>query len=206
QEDIETARAKTNYKNMEISTSPASVRFLNQGMGVDSGGIGKGYALDRALAMMQMFPIQSATLNFGGEILYWSQEAQKKTVGIRDPLRQQTMRETWVLTISTSATAVSTSANYERSVRASDSKSKWGHLLDPRSGRPVENGVRSVTVVSESATEADALSTAIFVLGLAEGTRFIEAQNLMSLILYEQNGKLRSYYSRNWKKLAAKVG
>lgn len=199
---IDRAREKVNYKNLKISTSAQTVQYAVEGMGIDTGGVGKGFALDKALAKIRQYPAQSAALNFGGEILYWSQKPELKSVGIKNPLEPETFWKTVKLKIESSG--ISTSANYERYVTVtSTSGKKLSHILDPKTGRPVESKVRSVTVISPNATDADAFSTAIFVMGLEEGKTFSNGLREDGvLILYEPEDKsLQSFESENWKKL-----
>lgn len=196
---------KVNYKNLEVYRSDNSVRFLVEDMGLDTGGIGKGYALDMALERIRELPVDSAVLNFGGEILYWSKDARERMIAVRNPLdKNRVWRSIFFKTYPATAAAVSTSGNYERFFIFKDKGKgrRIGHILDPVTGMPVDHEVRSVTVVSPNAMEADALSTAIFIMGLEKGRRFAEKlQDHWVLILYENDdGTLGSFMSSEWKK------
>ena len=203
---IDRAKLKVNYRNLEIYSSDRSVRFLVRGMGIDTGGIGKGYALDRALEKIKSFPLKSVAMNFGGEILYWSREPGERTVAVTDP---EDPEKTWgnlsVRIAGSAVVAVSTSASYERFVTVEDGSAtkKLGHILDPKTGEPVDHEVRSVTVVSKNAAEADAFSTGIFVMGLEEGKKFAQKRkDILVLILYKnKEGNLESFMSEEWKNL-----
>lgn len=189
--EAELARLKVNHKNLEIYATEPSVRFLVEGMGVDAGGIGKGHALDRALEKMKGGPIERAVLNFGGEILYWSREPSERLVAVRDPVRPGKIWKSLFLKIPAStSSAVATSGNAERP----------GHLLDPRTGRPAEGRIRSATVVAPDAVTADALSTALFVMGLEEAKDFSRRfPDYWVLLLYEKpGGGLSSFMSGGW--------
>ncbi len=201
---ITKARYKSSYKHLEIYQSDNTVRFLREGCGVDTGGIGKGYALDKALKKMRASGIQSATLNFGGEILYWPLEKIDPKVAVKDPLEPAKIWETFSIAgFSTGTAAVSTSANYERFITAdAGGKNKvLGHLLNPKTGEPVKNGIQSVTALSKDGTRADALSTALFVMGLGEAQQFLKLHpEDWALILYQDSATIKSFSQGGWKK------
>ncbi len=193
--EIQSGRSKVGAQNLNFSFQDKILRFKVQGMGLDTGGIGKGYALDRALEKMEKFPILSATLNFGGEILYGSTSAQKREIKIRNPLSPEKDWGRITFSVEPKGAAVSTSGNYERFVTAEGQTKKIGHILNPKTGAPVQNELRSVTVIAPTATVADALSTAIFVMGLEESKKFLQKQEgISALLLYlSKEGDLESY-------------
>lgn len=175
EEEIEKVRAKVGWKNLELSTTTRIVRFLVEGMGIDTGGIGKGYALDKALEKITGLDIESVTLNFGGQILFWSKEPKQQKIAIKNPLKPDKIWKKITLEKCPQFSA-STSGNYE----------KGRHILNPKTGIPVETPLRSVTVISQNATEADAYSTAIFAMDLQEGLNFTNSQKEIGVInLYE---------------------
>lgn len=202
--EIQSAKDKVGYQNLNFSYQNKTFRFNIKGMGLDTGGIGKGYALDRALEKMKKFPIQSATLNFGGEILYWSETAQKREAEIRNPLSSENVWRQITFSIDPKGVAVSTSGNYERFVTLEGKNKKIGHILNPKTGEPVDNELRSVTVLAPTATIADAYSTAFFVMGLEESKNFLKKQeDVSALLLYlSKKGELESFlYSNPQQKL-----
>jgi thiamine biosynthesis lipoprotein len=124
---------------------------------IDEGGFGKGAALDQALNSLRESGIESASLNFGGQLAFIGED--ERVVPIANPQDRMDV----VLELRVAGGSVATSANTERS----------GHLLDPRTGRPAKD-FGSVTVWASSALAADALSTALFVLGPREGCALAE--------------------------------
>lgn len=149
------ARGLVGWPGLTVDREARTARLAHAGMGVDLGGIGKGYALDRAAAVLERQGATSALLNFGGELLALG---AGETVTIADPAQ----RLTPVVELPVANAAVSTSGQSERGFTAGGMR--YGHILDPRTGRP-SPATASVTVVGASGTRADALSTALLVMG-----------------------------------------
>lgn len=129
------------YRLLALDGKARTATFLAEGLRVDFGGIGKGLALDRAAEKMRAAGATAGFLNFGGQILAFGRSYPVRIPGRERPLRL-------------SSASVSTSGNSERP----------GHIVSPFTGKPVLGG-GSTTVVAPNATEADAWSTALFVLG-----------------------------------------
>jgi thiamine biosynthesis lipoprotein len=158
----EAARARVGWQRLRLDRG-RKVAQLENGAAVDLGGIGKGFALDRAAERLRALGVDSALLNFGGELCAFGPaiDATRQrgwTVTLADP----TDRLRPVASLVLERGAVSTSSQGERGFIAGGRH--YGHVLDPRSGLPVESRA-SVTVVASSATRADALSTAFLVAG-----------------------------------------
>jgi thiamine biosynthesis lipoprotein len=204
--EIGEALKKIGYRNLELSPAGRKVRFLKQGMGVDTGGVGKGYAMARSMDAALRFPVESVTINFGGKIFYWSRVPAETELAVRNPLRKDSVWERFSVTVDSRGYSVSTSGNYERPVEISTAPRKTvGHILDLSTGRPIEGPVRSVTVISKDIVRADGLSTGIFAMGFEKGRKFAErSKDDGILILYEAPGKgLMSYASPGWTKWTA---
>lgn len=204
-------KEKVNYKNIEFSTAAKTFRFLKTGMGLDTGGVGKGYALDKTLEKITNLKINSATLNFGGEILYWCKTPCEKKFSIKNPLNPEKSWQAFKIKKNSKSYAISTTANYERFITAlsqDGKKIKLSHILNPQTGWPVNNEIESVTVIGKNALDADILSTAIFVMGLKKGKEFSESLKQEAVyILYrnkESNKNLKIFESRLWRKICMK--
>ena len=150
------ARAKVGWRRLSLDRARHTAR-LDDGAALDLGGIGKGFALDRAAERLRIAGADAALLNFGGELLAYG-GGGGWPVSIAHPAR----RLQPVVSLVVSRGAVSTSSQGERGVRVHGRR--FGHVLDPRTGLPVESRA-SVTVVAASATRADAVSTALLVGG-----------------------------------------
>jgi len=201
QKDIDKARFKVDYRYLEIYESDNTVRFLVEDAGMDVGGIGKGYALDRTLKKVRTRKIRSAVFNFGGEILYWSLKGAEegRKISVKNPLQPDRIWKIFSIAEfpgGGDAAGVSTSANYERYVTVESGK-KLSHILNPKTGWPVENEIRSVTVISASGARADALSTGLFAMGLEKVKEFSAShpQDWVLILYQEGSGPLKSFSS-----------
>lgn len=162
----EEALKRTGWKKIFVERHQqggVGVCFSASGMQLDFGGIAKGFAVDLACERLASAGFDDFMVNLGGNIRVWGKPGKgRKTwrVAIRDPEHpDRTTGETIELE---SGQAVATSGSYERYVEIGGRR--YSHIIDPRTGRPVEKG-GSVTVVSGSAAKADAWSTAFFVQG-----------------------------------------
>ena len=130
---------------------------------VDLGGIAKGYAVDRAAEILARAGVTSATINAGGDMrLVGARPERPWRIGVQHPRRPGEVYA--ILTLP--ASAVVTSGDYERFFE--EGGRRYHHLLDPATGYPAQ-GIQAVTVVAEEAALADALSTAVFILGVEKG-------------------------------------
>ena len=168
-DELREAMSRVGTDKLDLDPTQRTVRFRVPEMEINLGSIGKGYALDRAAEVMLEHGIehyllhggQSSVLARGSRGRFSSPEAASREgwwIGIRHPLRpNQRIAEVRVLNqaLATSGSAVQFFLHQGR---------RYGHILDPRTGRPAE-GTLSTTVVASTAAEADALSTACYVLG-----------------------------------------
>ena len=158
--ELAEAMALVGYEGVEISGG--AVTFRTDGMGVDLGGIGKGYAAGKLNTLLREAGITSGWISLGGNIRTIGAKAggQPWIIGIADPDDPAAYR----CTVAVTDRAVVTSGDYQRCF-TQDGR-RWHHILDPKTGWPAESALRSVTIVSSDDTLADGLSTALFVMGL----------------------------------------
>ena len=159
-EAIRAARILTGIDRLELDAD--SARFTQPGMRIDLGGIAKGFAVDRCYDAITAQQPLNLIVNLGGNLRVHGTATSRRSwnIGVQHPFeKDQTLG---VLTLQ-SGMALATSGNYERFIILNGKR--YTHIIDPRTGRPVE-GMAGVTVLSSTATEADALSTALFVLGI----------------------------------------
>ena len=139
------------------------------GMILDLGGIAKGYAVDCAVKKLKESGVQSCLINAGGNIYaLGSNYGHPWKVAIKNPRGGGTLQDY----INLSDIAVATSGDYEQYFNAG--KKRYAHIFNPKTGYPTQSGLASVTVVAPDATTADALSTAIFVLGKQKGETLLK--------------------------------
>jgi len=180
------------WRHVRVRRLSRTVRFDTPGVGLDLGGIGKGIALDAAASVLRRLGVRRALLDFGGQVLAMGRpvDGDLWRIGIADPVD----RERAVSVLGIEDASLSTSSNSERFVETS--QGRVGHILDPASARPAAfEG--SVTVAAADATSADALSTALFVMGPVRGVEWAEARRLAVLYLWrDAAGSLRSKGTR----------
>ncbi len=165
------------YNDIEVSAEKA--RFKKAGMAVDLGGIGIGYAVDRAIDFLRKRGVQSALVDGGGEVRALGRKKDNLSwrVGIRDPFRKSEFTDV----IDLDNRAMSTSGNYEKN-----------HIVNPKTGS-FSDGLLSATVISGDALTSDALSTAVYVLGEVEGLKLIEkTPNTEGLLVTKSGAVLRA--------------
>ncbi|NLT57954.1 MAG: FAD:protein FMN transferase [Clostridiales bacterium] len=169
--ELAAALALVGQVRPELDPAAGTAYLPLPGMSVVLGGIAKGYACDRAALLLREAGVGHALLDLGGNIyaLGTRPDGEPWRVGIRSPLIGE--REA-IGALPAADLAVVTSGAYERFFIEEDRL--YHHILDPATGRPVDNGLLSVTVVRADATLADALSTACFVLGLERGMQLLE--------------------------------
>ena len=160
--------------------------ILPEGMGIDLGAIAKGYTSARLMDVFVSYDIASAIVSLGGNVqaLGNKPDGTKWRVAVEDPFSEEGDSYAGILEITDQA--VITSGAYERYFEQ-DGK-RYHHIIDPATGYPAENGLASVTVVSQDGALADALSTALFVMGKDKALAYWkEHADEFNVILIEDN-------------------
>lgn len=145
---------------------------------IDLGSAGKGIALDKVKSYLSDKKISSAVVSVGGSVLLYGKGSFN--VGVRDPWGEAGRS---VMTVKLGAGCVSTSGSYERYFEQGGKR--YHHILDPDTGLPVENGLVSVTVISDSGLLSDTLSTACFVLGAEGGAKLAAKYGCEAIFITE---------------------
>jgi len=174
------AMSRTGTRFIALDRERRTVRYLRPGLEINLGGIGKGYALDRAAELLRgEWGIDSALLHGGRSsvLAVGTPPGQDRgwPVAIKHPWEDQRLG-TLYLTDAAVGTSAATFQHFDYNGR------KLGHLLDPRTGWPAE-GVQQVSVVATTAAEADALSTAFFVLGVEPTIRFCKTRPEIGVVI-----------------------
>jgi thiamine biosynthesis lipoprotein len=170
--EIKSVLPAVGYAGLILNGRIKSAALERTGQSVDLGGIGKGYAADKVIGIFKKFGVTSAYTNYGGNVatIGTKPDGSPWHVGIQHPRQTDGL----IGVISVAGKSVVTSGDYQRCFMARDGK-RYHHIIDPRTGYPAENGLIGVTVVADSSTKADALSTAVFVLGLEKGLQILKA-------------------------------
>lgn len=158
-----------NHEFVVLDEPPGTAYIARAGAKVHLGGIGKGYAIDRAVALLRSRGLTNFLIQSGGDLYVAGLNGGEPwTLGIRDP---RGPADAVFATLALSDGTFSTSGDYERYFMHDGRR--YHHLIDPDRGEPAR-GCRSVTIVANSALVADALSTGVFILGPAEGMALVE--------------------------------
>ncbi|WP_296772542.1 FAD:protein FMN transferase [Selenomonas sp.] len=179
---VELAKAQklVGWQKLELDADTHSARLLQEGMGVDLGGIAKGLAVDEVRRIYAKYGIQDGLINLGGSSLYalgHNKEGQVWRIGLRHPRKEDAQEKMALMPLENAA--LSTSGDYERFFEANGLR--YHHIIDPRTGRPAQSGAVSVTIVAadtvpDGGLMTDLLTTAVFVMGPEQGARFIRSQ------------------------------
>ena len=157
-----------NWRDIVVDEEASTIFLRRTGMAIGTGGIAKGYALDRAGAILQAGGVSNYMIFGGGQVQVHGQRGDRPwRVGIQHPRDQ---RE-YFASLESDGGSFSTSGDYEYVYMAPDGR-RWHHILNLRTGLPAENSL-SVTVLTESGLYADALSTAVFILGPERGLEML---------------------------------
>ena len=163
------------------------ISFGREGLKIDLGGIAKGYTSSRIMDIYKENNISSGLVNLGGNVqaLGTKPDGSKWRVAVQSP----DDTEDYLGILSVEDKAVITSGGYERYFEQ-DGKT-YHHIINPKTGYPAENGLTSVTVVSEDGTLADGLSTSLFIMGKEEAIEFWKAHSEeFDIIMLTDEGKL----------------
>lgn len=171
---------RVDYRKVNIKNN--QLEFGVKGMSIDSGGFGKGYAVDRAIGALKKAGIKNAMIKAGGDLRVIGLPHGKThwTVFIEDPEKKGNR-----LPVHLRGGAMSTSGNYENFFI--EKGKRYGHLLDPRTGQPIE-GIGSCTLVAPTCFESDAFATAACVLGVEKSRELLSQRYGMRFVLLPDQG------------------
>lgn len=183
-EKIRSLLTNVNYSKIELSDTAVS---LPSNYMIDLGAVAKGWTSDKVISIFKESGITSAIVSLGGNIhaLGSKPDGSAWKVALADPASPQT----YVGNIEVVDKAVVTSGNYERYFTGEDGK-RYCHIISPFDGYPVDNGIASVTVIGDSGTLCDALSTALFVMGKEDAVRHWRETDDFEMIIIEENGEI----------------
>ena len=167
------------YRHLAVSGTTVT---LSEGA-LDLGGIAKGYIADRVCDLLRQHGVTSALIDLGGNIVVvGNKQGSAWRIGIKDPANTAALRAV----ISGEDLSVVTSGVYERGFTLGGVR--YHHLLSPQTGMPVQNGLSSVTIVCKSSVQADALSTACFVLGESEARKVLATLDGVEALFIRNDG------------------
>ena len=184
---VEEERKLIDFRFVDLDQPSGTVFFHKQGVRINLGGIAKGYVVERGVDILKISGVENAIVTAGGDSrLLGDRRGQPWMVGIRDPRNDGQV----AISVPLENEAISTSGDYERYFEEGDVR--YHHIIQPRTGAPA-SGVHSATVLGPDAVMTDALSTAVFVLGVDQGLRLIATLPDYESIVIDDAGRI--YYS-----------
>lgn len=189
---VSEALAGVGWQGMTLDVAANTVTRSNPATRVDLSGIAKGYAVDSAVNVLHNAGVRGGVIELGGEVRCFGQRVDGRAwrVGVERP---QPGSHNAYATLDVQAGAVATSGTY-RNFAMRDGR-RMSHVIDPRSGYPVEHDLTAVTVVAPTCMNADAWSTALLVLGLRQGLPLAEDHGVAALFITANGGELRDFRS-----------
>jgi thiamine biosynthesis lipoprotein len=177
EEEIAEAKLKVGFEKLKLDEQNRTVKFAVDGMKLDLGGIAKGYAIDKAVEAMQRCGAIGGMVDVGGDIRCFGTPPRGKSkwlIGLQDPNKAGIGLDTGksLLVLELTDAAIATSGNYRRFTLI-DGK-KYSHIINTKTGYGSDE-LASVTIIAQNATDADALATAVSVMGPEKGLKMIES-------------------------------
>lgn len=199
-ESIKFALQTIGYKQLEIDHARGMIR-KRMPVRIDLSAIAKGYAVDKIAEHFNSKGIKSYLIEVGGEIRAKGKKSNKKywKIAVETPLLD---KRTAFQVLNITNHAIATSGDYRNYYEVNGKR--YSHTIDPINGYPVTHGLASVTVIAESAAYADALATALMVMGPNKGYKFCEKNNISAYFINYKNDEYVSYYTNNIKKYLVK--
>jgi thiamine biosynthesis lipoprotein len=179
-----------NYRNIEIKDH--NVRLKNRGMAINVGGLAKGYAVDRAISILRS-KVSSGIVNAGGDLYAFGQKSKQNswTIGLQHPRKPQDLLAAFAV----KNQAIATSGDYQRYFMKDGVR--YHHIFDPQTGRPARMMI-STTIITTEVMDADALATAVFVMGPDKGIEWVDSMANIEAMLVLEDGSIR--YSKSFRK------
>ena len=184
EKQIAAALPGINYRHVQLDRNNSTVHFARAGVRIDLGGIGKGHAVDRGIAVLHARGIDHASVSAGGDSrIIGDRFGNPWVVGIRHPDRKDEV----IARIPLEDASISTSGDYERYF--DENGVRYHHIIDPKTGRSASK-VRSATVIGPTATRTDGLSKTAFVLGPERAIEIYNRLDDIDAVLVTPDGRV----------------
>ncbi|MBU2899772.1 FAD:protein FMN transferase [Maribacter dokdonensis] len=183
--NVEAVQSRIGYKNIVLNNKDQTVFLKKKGMKISFGGIGKGFAADKAKALLVSKDVKAGIINLNGDITTWGTKVtgDKWLIGVMNPDLKGGIAS-WIPILESSVATTASDGNFIMS-----GNKKYTHILDPKTGFPA-TGINSVSVFAKSAELSDALATSIFVMGLDAGLALINQLGDTEVIIVDSANKM----------------
>ncbi|MEK6600160.1 MAG: FAD:protein FMN transferase [Deltaproteobacteria bacterium] len=182
-EEVKTILQLVDYRQIILDKEHSAVKLAKKGMKINLGGVAKGYITGRAAEVLKKNGIKKGIIHAGGDMVVFNETDSPRLIGIQDPRNKDKM----IGTIKISNAAIASSGDYERFF-IKDGK-RYHHIMDPSTGFPADKSM-AVTIAAKNPTFADALSTAVFVMGPIDGMKLIEGLPDVEGLIISADGKI----------------
>jgi len=198
--EIKTAIQNVGFDNIGFAEKNQLIKKKEK-VQVDLASIAKGYGVDQLMALLKQKGVINGFVEIGGEVLVSGTKPDGSLwkVGIMQPDESGSQKKAY-RTIELKNQAIATSGTYQNFFKKNGVT--YSHIIDPKTGRPVQNGVVSVSVVAPTCMEADGLATALMVMGASKGIELIKTLPNVSccILVIQPDGKIRSYRTASFPK------
>lgn len=183
--NVKARQARIGYRNIVLNSKDQTVFLRKKGMRISFGGIGKGFAADKAKALLVSKDVKAGIINLDGDITSWGTKVtgDKWLIGVVNPDLKGGIAS-WIPILESSVATTSSDGNFIMS-----GNKKYTHILNPKTGFPA-TGINSVSVFTKSAELSDALATSIFVMGLDAGLALINQLGDTEVIVVDSANKM----------------
>lgn len=194
EQKIEKALAYVDYQ--KIALDDQKLTFQMPGMGIDLGGIAKGFIADELKAYLEKKGVKSAVIDLGGNVLCIGKKDPKTPfhIGIQQPFAD---RNETIAAVSVDGLSIVSSGIYERYFKTEDG-TLYHHILNPKTGYSYDNDLMAVTILSKKSVDGDGLSTSCFAMGKKEGLAFINNIDDVEAVFITKDEKM--HYSKGFSK------
>lgn len=195
---IEAARKSVGYHHIQVQHDPPALKKTIPDVYLDLSAIAKGYAVDEVGAYLESKSFQNYLVEIGGEMRArgTNQQGQPWKVGIEKPVsNQRVVQHVFPL----DNLSMATSGNYRNYFEVEGVS--YSHTINPRTGRPVEHTLASVTIVGENCMNCDAIATCLMVLGADEGYNWCAERNIAAYFIVKAETGFRERYSPQWQQI-----
>ena len=202
EDQVSKSLARVGYKNIHLRREPAAIRKQIPELQIDLSAVAKGYAVDALAEILEQRGIRNYLLEIGGELKISGHRDDGTIwqIAIEEPL--EGVREVAVIFPLTN-TALATSGNY-RNFYVEDGQ-RYSHTIDPVSGKPVRHKLASATVLARTCARADALATALMVMGEEKGRQFCEKNQIAAYFLIHERTSMTVYASPAFERFLKEV-
>lgn len=187
QEEIDALLPLVDYRQVVLNEQDRSVFLKKKGMVLDLGGIAKGYAADQAALVLRSFGVGQAIVNLGGNVLVLGRKPDGNLwrIGVQDPEQD---RGAYAVIVQLQDTSLVTSGPYERFLIIEGET--YHHILDTKTGYPVDSDFTSASIITHSSLLADALSTSVYALGYEKGMALINSFEGVEAIFFTEDHEI----------------